>query len=87
VSATTKVKRALALALAGGSLAVGVPAALAASGGGDDADQAPTSTLIQEEQDQARPDRDDCPERDGAQGDEGQGGSAEQGGSTPAPPV
>src|SRR5215204_2955439 len=32
---STKLKRTLALTLAGGSLAIGVPAALAASGGGD----------------------------------------------------
>jgi hypothetical protein len=90
VSASTRLKRTLALALAGGSLAIGVPAALAASsGGGDAAPAAPTSTFIQDEQDQARPDREDCPEKDGAQGggDEGQGSSADQGGSTQAPSV
>ena len=84
---TTKLKRTLALALAGGSLAIAVPAALGASGDGD-AGQAPASTLIQDQQDQGRPDREDCPEKHGAQGgDDSQGNSAEQGGSTTAPAV
>jgi len=83
VSASTKLKRTLALALAGGSLAIGVPAALAATGGDDAAPApAPASTFIQDEQDRARPDRDDCPERDGAQR-----GAESQDSSTPAPSV
>jgi hypothetical protein len=68
---TTKLKRTLALALAGGSLAIAVPAALGASGDGD-AGQAPASTLIQDQQDQGRPDREDCPEKHGAQGGPGE---------------
>jgi hypothetical protein len=92
---TPKLKRTLALALAGGSLAIGVPAALAA-GGGDDADAGSTSAppaFIQEGQpqpDQARPDRDDCPEKDGPQGGGGeqQGGSSDDAGAaTEAPSV
>ena len=69
---STKLKRTLALALAGGSLAIGVPAAIAAS---DGSDPAPTSTFIQDEGQQARPDREDCPEKDGDRG--GNGGSSQ----------
>src|SRR5687768_3686518 len=81
---TTRLKRLLALALAGGSLAIAVPAALAATGDGDPA-RAPAPTFIQEDQDQARPDREDCPEKDGARGGggDGEGSSAEQGSATP----
>ena len=82
---TTKLRRTLALALAGGSLAIGVPAALAASGGDDDAPSAPASSFIQDEGQQSRPDREDCPEKDGRGGDGD--GSAEQGGSTAEPSV
>jgi hypothetical protein len=91
---TPKLKRTLALALAGGSLAIGVPAALAA-GGGEDPGTGSTSappSFIQDEQqqpDQARPDREDCPEKDGAQGSGGeqQGGSSsdDAGAATEAP--
>jgi len=81
---STKLKRTLALTLAGGSLAIGVPAALAASGGGD---AAPASSFIQDEGEQARPDREDCPEKDGRDGGERDGGSAQQGDSTPEPSV
>jgi hypothetical protein len=85
---TTKLKRLLALALAGGSLAIAVPAALGATGDGDAAPD-PAPTFIQEDQDRARPDREDCPEKDGARGggDDSQGSSAEQGSATPAPAV
>jgi hypothetical protein len=91
---TPKLKRTLALALAGGSLAIGVPAALAA-GGGDDAGAGSTNAppaFIQEGQqqpDQARPDRGDCPEKDGARGSGGEqpGGSSsdDAGAATEAP--
>jgi hypothetical protein len=85
---STKLRRSLALALAGGSLAIGVPAALAASGGGDAAPApAPASSLIQDEGEQARPDREDCPEKDGRNGGEGDDSSAQQGGSTAEPSV
>jgi hypothetical protein len=97
VSPNTKLRRTLALALAGGSLAIGVPAALAAGGSdsGTSSDSgAPATRLVQDEQQQ--PDRPngegqqngpghDCPERDGAQG-EGEGGSSgssDSGTSTP----
>jgi hypothetical protein len=96
VSPNTKLRRTLALALAGGSLAIGVPAALAAGGSdsGTNSDSgAPASGFVQDEQ--QRPDRPngegpqtgpghDCPERDGAQGDgSGSSGSSDSGTSTP----
>ena len=83
----SKLKRTLALALAGGSLAIGVPAALAAGGGGED--PAPTgSSLVQDEsqpQQQQRPDREDCPE-EGDGGERGSSGAAPDS-ATPAPSV
>jgi hypothetical protein len=91
---TPKLKRTLALALAGGSLAIGVPAALAATGGDD---PAPASSpgapaFIQDDQDgqgQARPDREDCPEKGGGGSGEGEqpGGSSsdDAGAATEAP--
>ena len=72
----TKLRRTLALVLAGGSLAIGVPAALAA-GGGDAAEgaAAPASGFVQDERsERERPDH-DCPERDGDQGGGGGGGA------------
>ena len=84
---TPKLKRTLALALAGGTLAIGVPAALAA-GGGDDTAGGSTGAppaLIQDQQqqpDQARPDRDDCPEKDGGAGR--QEGSGDSGTAAPS---
>jgi hypothetical protein len=86
---TPKLKRTLALALAGGSLAVGVPAALAAGGGDAGATGGSTAapSFIQEDQqqpDRARPDRGDCPEKDGAQGNGGdQQGSSGDAGAAP----
>jgi hypothetical protein len=97
VSPNTKLRRTLALALAGGSLAIGVPAALAAGGSdsGTNSDSgAPASGFVQDEQ--TPPDRPngegqqnrpggDCPEHDGAQGDgadSGSGGSSDSGTST-----
>jgi hypothetical protein len=91
VPATPQLRRALVLALTGGSLAVGVPVALAASNGGDAAPASSSGApaFIQEEsqpgsaqddQGGARPDRGDCPEHDGGgNGGSGQGGSAEDG--------
>jgi hypothetical protein len=84
VSTNSKFRRTLALVLAGGSLAIGVPAALAA-GGGDGSDAggaatAPAPGFVQDEQ-QNRPDR-DCPERGGDQGDGG--GSSSDATTTPA---
>jgi len=83
---TPKLKRTLALALAGGTLAIGVPAALAAGGGGDDpagGSTAAPSFQIQDEQqpqDQQRPDRaGDCPEHDGGSGGQQDGGSGAPG--------
>jgi hypothetical protein len=89
VSSQTKLRRTLALALAGGSLAIGVPAALAAGGGseaGTSPDSgAPATRLVQDEQQpdrQDRPDR-DCPEHDGGNGNGNGSGSADSGTSTP----
>ena len=87
---SSKLKRTLALALAGGSLAIGVPAALATAGG-DDASGTTTPSgpaFIQDDGQgrQQRPDREDCPEKDGS--GQGESGSAEQGGgATEAPSV
>ena len=63
-------KQFLALAAAGGALAIGVPAALAAT----DAPENPRNTPVQSTTptpapDQQRPDREDCPEKDGRGGD------------------
>ena len=87
---TPKLKRTLALALAGGTLAIGVPAALAA-GGGEDAGGGATGAPAyqiqdQQQQDQQRPDRGpggpgDCPEHDGGAG--GQQGGSGSGTTTP----
>jgi hypothetical protein len=83
---TTKLKRTLALALAGGSLAIAVPAALAAGGDGETgANQNAPSTFIQDEQQQQRPDREDCPEKGGDGGEQQQQDSSA--GTTEAPSV
>jgi hypothetical protein len=63
-------KKFLAIAAAGGALAIGVPAALAAT----DAPENTTNTPVQNatptpQQDQQRPDREDCPFKDGRGGD------------------
>ena len=90
MTGSTKLKRTLALALAGGALAIGVPAALAA-GGSDTPSTAPSnSTFIQDEGGQARPDRGpggpgDCPEKDGngpGDGSSQGSGSADTSGAT-----
>jgi hypothetical protein len=57
-------RRPLALILAAGSLAVGVPAAVAATGSGDPADSAPAASQPVQQQEQPR-DRGDCPEHEG----------------------
>jgi hypothetical protein len=81
---TDKLKRTLALALAGGSLAIGVPAALAAGGGDGNTtggqDSGPAFIQNEGEGQQQRPDRGsggpgDCPEKDGGQGGSGESGS------------
>jgi hypothetical protein len=65
-------KTTLALMLAGGSLAIGVPAALAAGGG--DGNTTPEAGFVQDDRSgQARPDH-DCPERGGNDGGDGSGG-------------
>ena len=81
----TKLKRTLALALAGGALAIGVPVAFAAGGGdGNSAGTQPSGpAFIQDEGQQERPDRGpdgrgDCPEKDG----NGQGGGSDSGSSS-----
>jgi hypothetical protein len=83
MSPTTKLRRTLALLLAGGSLAIGVPAALAAGGGDDSgsaggAATAPAPGFVQDKQQQPDRPREDCPERDG----NGGGGSGGQDGSS-----
>jgi hypothetical protein len=80
----TKLKRTLALALAGGALAIGVPAALAAGGGDEPSTQPSGPALIQDQGGQDRQDRGDgrrgdCPEKNG------QGGSSESGPGSSAP--
>jgi hypothetical protein len=78
MSVSTKLRRTLALVLAGGSLAIGVPAALAAGGGGGEGAAAPDTGFVQDEQrERSRPDH-DCPERGGDEG----GGSGEEGGGS-----
>jgi hypothetical protein len=76
----TKLKRTLALALAGGALAIGVPAALAAGGSDEPSTQPSGPAFIQDDGAQDRQDRSDgprgdCPEKDGG----GQGGAPESG--------
>jgi hypothetical protein len=98
VSPNTKLRRTLALVLAGGSLAIGVPAALAAGGSdsGSSDSGAPAGGFVQDEQ--QRPDRQDgqggqnrpdgdCPEHDGAQGDGSGGGSGSSDSGTSTPEV
>jgi hypothetical protein len=80
MTASPKLRRALVLALAGGSLAIGVPAALATAGGDAPAGRSGTPApatferFIQDGQD--APDREDCPER---------GGGAQDGADATAP--
>ena len=79
---TPKLKRTLALALAGGTLAIGVPAALAAGGGDHNstATAAPSTQIQdQQQQQQQRPDREDCPEKGGG-GEQGSSGDFGGGG-------
>jgi hypothetical protein len=81
MSPTTRLRRTLALVLAGGALAIGVPAALAAGGGdsgsGSGGAATPDAGFVQDDRSgQARPDH-DCPERGGDNG--GGSGSGEQG--------
>ena len=63
-------KKFLVIAAAAGALAVGVPAAIAAT---DSAETPPATTAqpVQDSQQQERPNRDDCPEKDGRGGGEG----------------
>jgi hypothetical protein len=79
----SKLRRTLALVLAGGWLAIGVPAALAAGGNDGNAAErgatAPSSGFVQDEQN--RPDH-DCPERGGDGNGNGGGGSGDEGGSS-----
>ena len=87
MSASSQLKRYAALALAGGSLALGVPAALAATGGDESSPaSAPDApAFIQDSQDgQARPDREDCPEK-GNGGSEGEAPASAD--ATPEPSV
>ena len=88
VTASTKLRRSVAVLVAGGALAVGVPAALAATGGGSDpagtSGNAPTIEQFIQDQ-HGTPNRGDCPEHDGG-GGHGDPGSTTPGTSTsPAP--
>ena len=95
--ASQQLRRALVLALAGGSLAIGVPVSLAASNGIDTAPAASSGSntpgFVQDDRGGARPDRRDCPEHGGGgNGGSDQGGSAQDGSAgsgsgsaTPAP--
>src|SRR5215210_6159004 len=79
VPSSTTPRRLLAVVLAGGALGVGVPAAIAATGG-NDASGTPSTTqaapgFVQD--DSATPRDHDCPGRDG-----GGNGGAQQGGAT-----
>jgi hypothetical protein len=69
VSPNPTLRRWLVLALAGGSLAIGVPAALAAGGSdtasGSGSAPAAVDRFVQDEQ-PSTPDRGDCPEHDGS---------------------
>jgi hypothetical protein len=81
----------LAIIAAGGALAIGVPAALAATGSSDTQSPATTTQPVQQQEQAApqdAPDGHDCPEK-GGRGD-GDGGNAApdagaQGTTTPAP--
>ena len=93
MSTRTRIRRTIALALAGGTLAVGVPAALAAGGGSDAGGSdsaAPSTRFVQDDQQpdgQSRPDH-DCPERDGDDGGSGgSGGSSDSGADASTPAV
>jgi len=85
VPSTDRLRRPLILLLAGGSLAVGVPAALAAGGGGD-APAGPTTTtpVQQEQQDRQERPGDDCPEHEGEGGDGGVSSASGTGAPDPA---
>jgi hypothetical protein len=62
-------KKFLAIAAAGGALAIGVPAALAATDAPENTPNTPVqSTTPTPSPDQQRPDREDCPFKDGRGG-------------------
>ena len=62
-------KKYLAIAAAGGALAIGVPAAFAATDAPENTTNTPVqSTTPTPAPDQQRPDREDCPEKDGRGG-------------------
>ena len=79
VSRSTMPRRLLAVVLAGGALGVGVPAAIAATGGnGASGNPGTTQTAPGFVQDDSATPRDhNCPDRDG-----GGNGGAQQGGAT-----
>jgi hypothetical protein len=68
-------KKLLAIAAAGGALAIGVPAALAATDAPDTQNQPVQSATPTP--DQQRPNGDDCPEKDGRSGNQDSNASAE----------
>ena len=81
VPSSPRLRRSLALLLAGGALAVGVPAALAATGGSDTSSAASGAPATQRfaQDDSTAPRGHDCPDRDG---DDDGGGGGGQGGAT-----
>jgi hypothetical protein len=88
VTASTKLRRSVAVVVAGAALAVGVPAALAATGGGSDAagrsGNAPTTEQFIQDQ-QGTPNRGDCPEHDGGGGQGNPGSTTPDTSTSPAP--
>jgi hypothetical protein len=88
VTASTKLRRSVAVLVAGGALAVGVPAALAATGGGSDpaGTTGGTPTVEQLIQDEQRtPNRGDCPEHDGSGAQGNQDSTMPDTSTSPAP--
>ena len=70
-------KKYLAIAAAGGALAIGVPAAFAATDGPNTPNTPVQSTTPTPTPDQQRPDREDCPEKDGRGNSDNSSSSAE----------
>ena len=82
VPSSPRLRRSLALLLAGGALAVGVPAALAATGGSDTSSAASGAPATQRftQDDSTAPRGHDCPDRDRDGDDDGDGGGGSGGG-------
>jgi hypothetical protein len=75
----------LAIAAAGGALAIGVPAAIAATGSDETTPSAITTEPVQQQEQAApqdAPDGHDCPEKGGRGDGDGPGGQGSGGGNT-----